>query len=128
MILVVDDSPALRDVYELALSMAGYPVEIAYDGRMALDIIEREVPEVMILDLMMPVMDGFELIEIIKKRQLTTIAVIILTASTSESTRIRLETVKTESFVKYVFYKPIPLNVILEKVKGLVASTLQGHA
>jgi two-component system response regulator MprA len=59
-ILVVDDEPAVRDALERALKAQHYAVTTAVDGRQALDVIANERPELVLLDVLMPVMDGFE--------------------------------------------------------------------
>ncbi len=59
-ILVVDDDKNLVKVLKVALSKAGYRVFIAYDGEQALKRIERVTPDLVILDVMMPGMDGIE--------------------------------------------------------------------
>ncbi len=60
-ILVVDDDKNLVKVLKVTLSRAGYRVLIAYDGEQALKMIERVIPDLIILDVMMPRMDGIEL-------------------------------------------------------------------
>ena len=57
--LVVDDDPAIRRLMSFALTTDGYRVVEAADGRSAIDTIEREDVDVVLLDLMMPVMDGW---------------------------------------------------------------------
>ena len=59
-ILVVDDEPAIRDFLRMALEDEGYSVATARDGREALDMIRRDPPDAILLDLMMPTMDGAE--------------------------------------------------------------------
>ena len=58
-VLVVDDQEAIRDTLQTALDDEGFTVECAANGREALDILERWNPCVILLDLMMPVMDGW---------------------------------------------------------------------
>ena len=59
-ILVVEDDEVLREVYALKLSMEGFEVETAGDGIDALDAAEQVLPDLIILDMMMPRMDGIE--------------------------------------------------------------------
>jgi len=59
MVLVVDDDPDSRALLELALSMEGYSVSSAANGKVALDSTRRDHPDVILLDLAMPIMDGF---------------------------------------------------------------------
>ena len=57
-ILIVDDDPAIRKMLVEMLSLEGYPTETASNGREALDILDRSGPRVVLLDLLMPVVDG----------------------------------------------------------------------
>lgn len=65
-ILIVDDEPNIVMSLEYAFKKQGYSVFIARDGSEALVIMEREFPDLVILDVMMPQVDGYETIEIIK--------------------------------------------------------------
>jgi DNA-binding response OmpR family regulator len=57
-VLVVDDEPDLRDLVALTLADAGFDVDVARNGRDALDHIAQRKPDIMLLDMMMPIMDG----------------------------------------------------------------------
>jgi CheY-like chemotaxis protein len=59
-ILVVDDEPAIRKLLRANLEFAGFDAMAAGDGIEALKLVEREVPDLVLLDIMMPKMDGFE--------------------------------------------------------------------
>jgi CheY-like chemotaxis protein len=75
-ILVVDDEPSIRDVTELLLISSGYDVCTAEDGFTALQQLRRTVPDVMISDLKMPFMSGYELLSVVRRRfpQILTVA------------------------------------------------------
>jgi two-component system OmpR family response regulator len=60
-VLVVDDEPAITDFIRLGLSREGFEVETASDGRAALTVVDRFAPDVVVLDIMMPRMDGIAL-------------------------------------------------------------------
>ena len=62
-ILVVDDDPAICQMLSLGLTNEGYEVKTAENGEVALQIIPEFEPHIIILDIMMPVMDGYELCE-----------------------------------------------------------------
>jgi diguanylate cyclase (GGDEF)-like protein len=81
-ILVVDDNPDKLELLETALSMAGYRVDTAGDGDEAWEVIEADQPDLVITDVMMPHMNGYELAERIRENPLTKfIPVIIQTAA-----------------------------------------------
>lgn len=81
LVLIADDDPLLRDILEYKLQQAGYGVVLAEDGRAALDLAGRDTPDVIVLDGMMPILDGFEVLRRLKADAgLKSIAVIMLTA------------------------------------------------
>jgi diguanylate cyclase (GGDEF)-like protein len=91
-VLVVDDDRNLRKIIATNLELAGFFVETAADGREALEKIETVLPEVVLLDLMMPHMDGYEVARRIRSHQNPTIAnvpIIILTAKGETEDKLR---------------------------------------
>lgn len=85
-ILAVDDERRLAALVRDYLAQEGYHVLMAYDGRQALEIARQETPDLIILDLMMPVMDGYEFIRIYRAEADTPI--IVLTARVEEDDRV----------------------------------------
>src|SRR5438477_10699911 len=69
-VLVVDDDPAIRGLVADALRGEGFSVDLAAHGREALDAMRTRRPSTVVLDLMMPIMDGFSFIEACHKEQL----------------------------------------------------------
>ncbi|HVR88423.1 MAG TPA: response regulator [Candidatus Limnocylindria bacterium] len=81
-VLVVDDQEAIRDTLQLALDDEGYAVECAANGAEALEILERWRPCVILLDLMMPVMDGWAFRKEQQRRQRgSSVPVVLLSAA-----------------------------------------------
>jgi two-component system response regulator PilR (NtrC family) len=66
-ILVVDDEPDVRELFNITLKMAGHTTETAKDGMEAVDMLASDSPDLILLDLMMPRLDGFGLLEHIRK-------------------------------------------------------------
>ena len=82
LVLVVDDSVDTRELYAFCLAKAGYRVSEATDGQAALDAIARTTPALVLMDLDMPVLDGWVAIRRIKSDPLTTnIIVIVVTGN-----------------------------------------------
>ena len=82
-VLVVDDEPMARTLLRLMLVRAGFDVHEAEDGFDALEKVKKQPPDVMILDVMMPGMDGFTVCEVLRDDQTTAqIPVIMLSAKT----------------------------------------------
>lgn len=85
-ILIVDDDPHIRDVVSFALKKAGYEVEWVKDGRQCLDIYEQINPDLIILDIMMPEMDGTDVC--LKIRSCSNVPIIFLSSKDEEVDRI----------------------------------------
>jgi DNA-binding response OmpR family regulator len=85
-ILAVDDEPSIRRLVEVNLQRAGYAITTAPDGQEALNQIARERPDMVLLDVMMPRMDGFELLRRLKADPTTAnIPVLMLTAKAQDA-------------------------------------------
>ena len=78
-VLVVDDDPGIRSVISAVLEDEGFPVTTAANGREALSSISSEEPALVLLDLQMPVMSGWEVINTLREAQ-TTIPIVLMTA------------------------------------------------
>jgi DNA-binding response OmpR family regulator len=85
-VLVVDDEPMVRDVLARYLEKEGYEVDVAEDGEQALDALASQVPDLVLLDLMLPRVDGLEVLR--RMRERTPTAVIMLTARGEETDRV----------------------------------------
>src|SRR5436305_2364950 len=85
-ILAVDDERHIVRLVEVNLQRAGYEVVTAYDGREALEKVKSENPDLVVLDVMMPYMDGFEVLKNLKADPITAeIPVIMLTAKAQDA-------------------------------------------
>lgn len=62
-VLIVEDDAALSDAFSMTLTFADYKVHIAENGQKALDYLEKETPDIILLDVLMPVMDGREFLK-----------------------------------------------------------------
>ena len=70
-ILVVDDEPDVRELFNITLKMAGHNTDTARDGKDAVDKLETDAPDLILLDLMMPRLDGFGLLDHIRTNMAT---------------------------------------------------------
>lgn len=85
-ILVCDDDPLLVDLLEFRLASRGFTVLVARDGAAAVDIATRDAPDAIVLDAMMPILDGYEVLRRLRADAATAnIPVIMLTARKGES-------------------------------------------
>ena len=85
-ILIVDDDPAIRDVVRFALSRAGFATQEAEDGSAALSLVQAGMPDLLVLDVMMPRMDGAELCRAI--RRTSQVPILFLSSRDDEVDRI----------------------------------------
>lgn len=108
-VLVVDDEPDVLFMLRMILEQAGYQVVQAVQGRQAMDRLEEVRPDVIVTDLMMPVMDGRELIRLLRSDPRTAgIPVLLVTANPTE-----------ETGADAVVGKPFRRNEILERISAL---------
>ncbi len=87
-VLVVDDEPTISEIVARYLERAGYETHVSHDGLAALAAVDRVHPDLVVLDLMMPGMDGLEVLRRVRERPARRTAVILLTAKGEESDRI----------------------------------------
>lgn len=85
-ILVVEDEPSLAEVVSLYLKRAGYQVQIANDGKQAMALLEKQIPDFVIMDLMLPGIDGLSLTRWLRDR--SDVPIIMVTARREEVDRI----------------------------------------
>ncbi|MBK5093325.1 MAG: response regulator [Actinobacteria bacterium] len=124
-ILVVDDDPDIRDVLEALLEGEGFEVVLANNGEQALEAVKSENPDLMILDLLMPAMDGFAVCKQLQDPRWSkwkNMPVLILTSVREEVSqrRYELETGLSLDVDDYV-EKPIDPDVVVDRVKKLLA-------
>jgi DNA-binding response OmpR family regulator len=109
-VVLVEDDRDLADLTQLALELEGLEVTVAYDGRQALEVIGRVHPDVVITDLIMPVLDGLQLIERIRSTPALRSPVIAVSAVGSRLRAAR-ELGAVEALVKPVHPKELASSV-----------------
>jgi two-component system response regulator ResD len=87
-VLVVDDEPTIAEIVSRYLERAGYRTRIAADGAQALELVARRRPDLVVLDLMLPGIDGLEVMRRLRQPEHDRIALILLTAKGEESDRV----------------------------------------
>ncbi len=123
-VLLVDDDPDIRDVVTMLLESKGYETVTACDGIEFLAALRAEEPDLMIIDLLMPKMDGFAVLKELEDGRWSKyrhIPILILSSVREEASRRRyeLETALEFNVDDYV-EKPINPEVLLERVERLV--------
>jgi DNA-binding response OmpR family regulator len=111
-ILIVEDEPALRDTLFYNLKKDGFAVEAVGDGRSALESARRLKPDLIVLDLMLPEIDGFEVCRILRKEMITPI--LMLTARDDEIDRVVGLEVGADDYLT----KPFSMRELMARVKA----------
>ena len=116
-ILIVDDEPNIVMSLEYTFKKNNFEVFIARDGQEALDILKKQLPDVIILDVMMPMVDGFATLEQIKKdERLQHCKVIFLSAKNKEKDIEKGLSLGANLYV----VKPFSVKKLVEQVQGLL--------
>jgi two-component system OmpR family response regulator len=122
-ILVVDDEPTIRELVADALREAGYDVDTAANGADALQRMRRHAPDAIVLDLMMPTLDGHGFVELMRLNpRFAAIPVLVVTATYAAyeaAERLGASACLT---------KPFELDELVSAVARLVGDALPGHA
>jgi len=113
-VLVVEDEPTLAETLEYNLRRQGYDVYTATDGQAALETARRERPDVIVLDVMLPVMDGFEVCRILRRKM--SVPIIMLTARDDEIDRVVGLEVGADDYLT----KPFSMRELMARVKALL--------
>ena len=105
-ILIVDDEPDIPDLLKLSLKDEPYDFLVAYNGKDAIEIAREELPDLILLDIMMPDMDGYEVVEILKKKRDTRdIAIIMITAKTKVDDKLKGMELGIDDYISKPFDK-----------------------
>lgn len=116
-ILIVDDEREIVDNLTMALQMKDYETFVAYDGEEALEITRREKPDLILLDIVMPKLNGYQVCRELKKQEATkNIPVIMLTAKTQESDRFWGKETGADDYIT----KPYDIYFLFEKIKDFL--------
>ena len=120
-ILIADDEPDIIEVLTLRLKSAGYEVLIAYDGRECLSLMKTHKPDLLVLDIKMPNMNGYEVLIALKElrhheKDFPQIPVIILTASVNQQVE---GAIKSEDIKGYLV-KPFRATDLLRNIEEVI--------
>ena len=122
LILIVEDEASVAEVVSLYLKRAGYQVQIAPDGRQAMKILEAQMPDFVILDLMLPEVDGLSLTRWLRDR--SDVPIIMLTARREELDRITGLEMGADDYV----VKPFSPQELVSRVRAVMRRTgREGH-
>ena len=116
-VLVVDDARDVRNLIAAHLKRGGHTVLLAEDGKQALDLVHQEKPDLAIVDIMMPGMNGYELTETLRQVPATKdLPVIVLTARAGGADRAHAFRVGADAFIQ----KPFELQRLTDAVASVM--------
>jgi len=113
-ILVVEDESSIAEVISLYLRRAGYQVLTAEDGKAATALLERKLPDLIVMDLMLPELEGFALTRWVRQR--SNVPIIMLTARRDEADRIRGLEMGADDYV----VKPFSPQELVSRVRAVL--------
>jgi DNA-binding response OmpR family regulator len=117
LILVVDDEPRMTRFIRMNLELEDYQVIEAHNGLAALDKVRTDLPDLVILDVMMPELDGFETLEMV--REVSNVPVIMLTVRADEEDKVRGLELGADDYVT----KPFGARELVSRVKAVLRRT-----
>ena len=116
-VLVVDDDPEIIETLRYALQSKGHEVLIARDGNQGLAMAERESPDLVILDMMMPKRSGFLVLEKLRRSMPVPVRVIMITANEGSRHKAYAEMLGVDDYLR----KPFSVDKLMESVNRLLA-------
>ena len=120
-ILVVDDDPAIRQLLTDVLEMEGYEVTLAVDGIAAVRAVKGASPDFVVLDVMMPGMDGFEVLSTIRAQDGEPVPVLMLTAAAEPDADSRA----WANGVDFYLAKPFSPDAILDLIDSVLTHQMK---
>ncbi|MDD3480863.1 MAG: response regulator [Patescibacteria group bacterium] len=118
-IMIVEDDVTLRDIYTTRFKAEGYEVVTASDGEAALSTAVKEKPNLILLDIMMPKISGFDVLDILRDTEETKNTKIVVMSALSQTSDI--EKGKTLGANAYLVKSQVTLSEVVEKVKAILA-------
>jgi DNA-binding response OmpR family regulator len=115
-LLLVDDHPKALEIFELRLKSLGHRITIAHNGEVAISIVERDRPDLVVLDVTMPEVNGYQACRAIKRIH-PQVPVIILTAKTEPADRFWAFQSGADEFLN----KPIDPAFLVQKIQALLS-------
>ncbi len=120
--LVVEDDPNIVDLIRSNLAVRGFDTVVSTDGLRALNLLETEAPDIVLLDLMLPAVDGFELCRLIRER--SPVAIIVVSARGGERDKVAALNVGADDYMT----KPFSIEELLARITATLRRTRPADA
>lgn len=117
-IVIVEDEPSIAELGKLVLTRSGYEVTVCYNGREAMDTIRSVKPQLVLLDIMLPGIDGHTIAKQMGEDQELSLIPIIITSALEESRGLFTGNPQIKDFVS----KPFSLNTLVERVQNAIGA------
>jgi len=118
-VVIIDDEEGVLEMYKTKLESEGFKVLTALDGPAGIEIIKKEMPSVILLDIIMPKLNGFDVLNIIKSNQATAdIPIILLTNLPKEAGEQKGHELKAAGYLVKAEYEP---KVLADMIKNLIS-------
>jgi len=121
-VLVVDDDPDLREIVRMMLCCSGYQVRCAGNGKEAVEAVAKRMPAVVLLDMLMPVMDGWQCARELRARYGRSVPIVVVTAA--EHARARADQIGD---IDDVLSKPFEMDDLLRVVARFFRRSSSAH-
>jgi len=119
-ILIAEDNAEIRALVSSILAEEGHKVSVAQNGQQALDMMGEDAPDLLVLDIMMPQVDGYGVLKELRNTGLRdTVKILVLTAKTSESDWVRGYKLGADSYIT----KPFDIDELTNQVNELLSMT-----
>jgi len=119
-IMIIEDDPPIRELYEFKLKLEGFIVSSAEDGEQGLAKIEEFKPDLILLDLKMPVMPGDEMLEVLRSKKWgSEVKVVVLTNISRDEAPSRLRFLNVERYIVKAHYTPQQVVDLVRNILGI---------
>ncbi|MDD3481147.1 MAG: response regulator [Patescibacteria group bacterium] len=118
-ILIVEDDRYISKMYQLKLSLEGYTVEVAENGREGVDKVKEFMPNIILLDILMPELDGFEVLKIVKGDEKTKNIPVLIMSNLGQEDHV--EKGMKLGAVGYIVKSQYTPSKVVEKIKSVLS-------
>jgi len=122
-VVIIEDDPTMRRVLRDNLEFSGYEVRTAHDGSEGMQVVHESAPDLVLLDIMLPRLNGFDVCRAIRQEGLT-VPIIMLTAKNQESDIVRGLNLGADDYVP----KPFSIDVLLARASACIRRRRHGHS
>jgi DNA-binding response OmpR family regulator len=122
-VIVMEDDMAMAEIVTHKLETSGFGVRHAQDGKLGLEMIGKQLPDLILMDLMMPEVDGFQVLETIRgssDKNIANLPVIVLSNLWSNSDILRIKNLRADDYLVKAYFTP-------DEILGKIQAVLSKH-